>query len=99
MVRKASCTGWSFPFTSSPSIVVTSFPATEWTGVIHEGDGLPFINTVHAPQAPSPQPYLLPVRQIQSRSTANKSVSGSTVISCCTPLTFNIMIRVFYHHV
>ena len=41
-----------------------------------ERTGLPSSNTVHAPQAPIPQPYLAPFRSSVSRNAQSRGVSG-----------------------
>ena len=50
-------------------MVVISRAATAPSLVMHERAGSPSISTVQAPQRPSPQPYLAPVRPRSSRST------------------------------
>src|SRR5881275_871349 len=47
----------------------------------------PSRSTVHAPHWPMPQPYFVPVRPIESRSTHNSGVSGSASTEYWTPLT------------
>src|SRR5207244_6535497 len=47
----------------------------------------PSISTVQAPHWPIPQPYFVPVRPIESRSTHNNGVSGSASTEYWTPLT------------
>src|SRR2546428_2654614 len=47
----------------------------------------PSISTVQAPHWPLPQPYFVPVRPIESRSTHNSGVSGSASTEYWTPLT------------
>src|SRR5207244_12053161 len=47
----------------------------------------PSISTVQAPHWPMPQPYFVPVRPIESRSTHNSGVSGSASTEYWTPLT------------
>src|SRR6476660_7876982 len=61
---------------------------------MHECAVFPFISTVQAPQAPSPQPYLLPVKSRHSRNTVNSATSGSTVTSCFSPFTCKTMILI-----
>src|SRR5882672_3553507 len=45
------------------------------------------IKTIHAPQCPSPQPYLLPVRPSLSRRTVKSDASGGQLTKYCLPLT------------
>src|SRR5712692_4933762 len=52
--------------------------AARLTGIEHERVAAPFISTLQAPHWPMPQPYLVPVRPIESRSTQSNGVSGST---------------------
>src|SRR5262249_19553014 len=47
----------------------------------------PSTRTVHAPQEPSPQPYLAPVRPNSSRSRCSRVRSGAEGISRSLPLT------------
>ena len=44
----------------------------------HDRTAFPSISTVHAPQSPVPQPYLVPVRFDASRSAHSKGVCGSS---------------------
>src|SRR5947207_5409950 len=57
------------------------------TEVTHERTALPSIRTVQAPQRPSPQPYLLPVRSRSSRKTPSRLRDGSVSVRCLVPLT------------
>src|SRR5262249_43501491 len=74
---------------SRPSMVVMRFPSHSPTGVTQERVALPSMTTVHAPQRPSPQPYLLPVRSKSSRRTLSRLCAGSTLSRCLLPLTCN----------
>jgi len=56
-------------------------PATADSGVTHERVGWPSTCTVHAPQAATPQPNLVPVRFSTSRNTHSKGIAGSTAAS------------------
>src|SRR6185437_3353558 len=68
-----------------PSIVVTSAPSLiDDSGVWHERVGLPSISTVHAPQRPRPQPYLVPVSFSESRRIHKSGVSGATALLTST---------------
>src|SRR5438874_2132957 len=87
--RKASCKGCSLPLCSTPSIVVICLPAQSPTWVVQDRVALPSIVTVQAPQRPSPQPYLLPLRSRSSRKTLSRLRAGSTSTRCLLPLTWN----------
>ena len=50
----------------------------------------PSTNTVHAPQSPSPQPNLVPVRLAPQRSAHSKGVCGSMRNSSGKPLTVRV---------
>ena len=67
--------------------------------VIHDREGLPFISTVQAPQAPSPQPYLLRVKFSWWRNTLINATSGSTFTSRFEPFTFKTLIKFFNDNV
>src|SRR6478735_5259356 len=74
-VQKPHCTAsvrtnaWTSGWSRSPSIVVTSRSPTVWTSVMQESVGTPSSCTVQAPQWPSPQAILVPVKPRSSRST------------------------------
>ena len=72
---QAFWSGWD-RFFERPSIVVTDFPATAETGVIHALIGWPSRWTVQAPQSPEPHPNFVPVSFGCSRSAHNNAVSG-----------------------
>jgi len=57
----ACCSGCSVPSRASPSMVVTSFPSTSLSEVRQERTAVRSTTTVHEPQSPTPQPYLVPV--------------------------------------
>src|SRR3954447_15820308 len=57
------------------------------TGVLQERVALPSTRTVQAPQRPSPQPYLQPVRSRSSRRTLSRVRSASASRSRRAPLT------------
>src|SRR5947208_16853227 len=71
-------------------MVVMDFAAAALTGIWHERRGAPPISTVQAPHAPSPQPYLAPVRPSSSRSTISRLRSGCGSTSCDRPLTIKL---------
>jgi hypothetical protein len=52
-------------------------PATLPTGVTQERTAWPSTRTVQAPQAATPQPYLVPVMASRSRSTHSSGMAGS----------------------
>src|SRR5208337_4543643 len=85
---QAFCNGCC-PSGSSPSIVVTSAPATKLTGVMQERVGRPPTCTVQAPHMPMPQPNFVPVRPITSRMTHNRGVSSSASTVTARPLIRN----------
>jgi hypothetical protein len=53
-------------------MVTTGASRTAPTMVTQERRGVPSISTVHAPQRPSPQPYLAPVSSRSSRRTLGR---------------------------
>ena len=55
----------------------------------HERVATPPTCTVHAPQAPIPQPYFVPVIFSSSRSTHSRGVEGSTFTSLFFPFTLS----------
>src|SRR5688500_8516828 len=85
----ASCSGWSWPSFSSPSIVVICLPATFPTGIVQARVICPSTSTVHAPHCASPQPYFVPVRLRKSRNTVSKLVCESTFTGNFRPFTFS----------
>ena len=83
----ARCTGCrpatpaAAPGSARPSIVVTARPATDPAVIWQDLTGSPSISTVHAPQAPSPQPGLAPVRPRRSRTAASSGIEpGSSAV-------------------
>ena len=87
----ASWSGWSFPFCSRPSIVVTSLPRTAFTGTWHDLTASLPTTTVQAPQRLSPHPYFVPVRPRSVRSTQRSVRSPSTSSWMGLPLSRNEM--------
>src|ERR1043166_5925056 len=71
------------------SIVTIGRSATSSTGTRQERVATPPRCTVHAPQAPMPQPYLVPVILSSSRRTHRSGVDGSTLTSRRSPLTLS----------
>src|SRR5205085_3538620 len=69
-VASASTNASTSGCSRSPSIVVTSRSPTVWTSVMQESTGTPSSCTVQAPQCPSPQAILVPVKPRSSRSTS-----------------------------
>jgi hypothetical protein len=59
--------------------------------MMQERSGVPFMCTVQAPQAPMPQPNLVPVRFRWSRKTHNSGVSGSASTLVDRPLILNVI--------
>src|ERR1700761_6281392 len=70
-------------------MVVTLRPATAETGATHERMVWPSTCTVQAPHCATPQPNLVPVRPISSRSTQSSGVCGSASTRCDWPLTLS----------
>src|SRR5436190_911915 len=62
-------------------MVVTFLPSTLEIGVEHERTATPSTCTVQAPHSAMPQPYLVPVKPMVSRSTQSRGVSGDTSTS------------------
>ena len=71
-------------------MVVTSLPTAAETFVVQEKDFLPSICTVQAPHLEMPQPYLVPVSPMLSRSTHRSGVSGSTSTVWDVPFTMSV---------
>src|SRR5437764_15153628 len=63
----ACCTGWD-PLGDNPSMVVIWAPSSVPIATLQLIAARPSIITVHAPQSPLSQPYLVPVRLDASRS-------------------------------
>src|SRR5258705_13267301 len=76
-------------------MVRTVFPATSSMEVRQEKIRLPFMRTVHAPQRPSPQPYLAPVSWNSSRSRSRRVRPGSVWTDFSWPLTVNLSWSMF----
>src|SRR5947207_8402459 len=68
-------------------MVVIWRPSTALNGTEHERIAVPATWTVQAPHWAMPQPYLVPVSPIVSRSTQRSGVSGSTSTWWVLPLT------------
>src|SRR5664279_3109330 len=68
-------------------MVVTFLPATCETAVWQERVALPSTWTVQAPHRPAPQPNLVPVSFMCSRTTQSNGVSGSTSTFAALPFT------------
>src|SRR5271157_971904 len=60
-------------------------------GMMHVRVGAPSICIVQAPQAPTPQPNLLPVRPKCSRTTHNSGTSSGPSNSAGFPFTKNLI--------
>src|SRR5215471_18018105 len=76
-----------------PSMVVISSPSCMTANVRHDVTRRPFTCTVHAPHCPWSHPFLVPVNWSRSRSRSNSDVRTSTVITCGSPFTVNVMVR------
>ena len=84
-----------------PARMLLNIRRIEGLDSVHVGDGQLVLGTLvsvttllthplvrqHAPHSPSPQPYLVPVRPITSRSIASALEPTSTVARCWTPLS------------
>src|SRR5215472_3327041 len=68
-------------------MVVMSRPAACEMLVMHDRVSAPFMCTLHAPQIPAPQPYLVPVSSRESRRTQSRGVSAATSTVFETPFT------------
>src|SRR3569623_3478568 len=88
--RNAAWIGW-LRSCDSPSIVVTKLPSIDPIETRHDFFGLPSMSTMHAPQCPVPQPYLVPVRFDASRSAHSNGVAGSMRYSTGWLLTVNLV--------
>src|SRR6516165_736259 len=75
-------------------MVVICLPSAMLTGTEHERTAMPSMCTVQAPHWAMPQPYLVPVNPMRSRSTHKSGVSGSASTVCACPLTVRRAIRV-----
>src|SRR5213592_4611566 len=71
-------------------MVVTVLPAAAATGVTQERIGRPSRCTVQAPHSAAPQPNLVPVSPMTSRSTQSRGMSGGTSTVCALPLTLKV---------
>ena len=79
-------TGW-VPSAERPSIVVIDLPAAAEIRVWQARVGFPSRCTVHAPQAPMPQPYFVPLRFKMSRSAHKRGISAGASTLAGLPLT------------
>src|SRR5206468_12343692 len=71
-------------------MVVICFPVAAATGVTQERIGRPSTCTVQAPHSAMPQPNLVPVRPITSRSTHKSGMSAGTSTVRTLPLMLNV---------
>src|SRR5262245_43977567 len=71
--------------------MVTIFlPAAVVAAARQERFGTPSISTVQAPQAPTPQPYLVPVNARRSRSTSSNVSEAETSRRWSAPLMLRV---------
>jgi len=70
-------------------MVVMELLPTALIGVMQERVAVPSISTVHAPQAPIPQPYLAPFKSSVSRNAQSSGVSGGRSTEVTTLLIFS----------
>ncbi len=72
-------------------MVVMGLPTADETSNLQAFSGWPLTSTVQAPQTSMPQPYLVPVRPMTSRSTHNRGMLALlTVTASSLPLTFRV---------
>ena len=76
------------------SMVTTFLFATADRGVMHDRTAWPSRCTVQAPQSAMPQPNLVPVSPISSRSAHSRGVSPGKSMSCRLPLIVTGVIAV-----
>src|SRR5262245_62562831 len=74
-------------------MVVTWLPCAVTIGITQVRSGSPSTCMVQAPQAPTPQPNLLPVRPRFSRTTQSNGTSSGPSNSTGLPLTKNFTDR------
>src|SRR5437868_6246337 len=86
--------GWRRSCVASPSIVRTSRPSACPASIRHEFTSLPSTITVQAPQSPTSQPSLAPVRLKLSRRSLRSVVSDGTDAVRCSPLTFMLTVTI-----
>src|SRR5450759_4324719 len=84
---KAFCTGCRLPSRDSPSMVTIFLLAASLTGNMQDLTASFSRRTVHAPQKPRPQPYLVPVNPNLLRKTHNKVRFGSSRVSVFLPFS------------
>ena len=72
-------------------MVVTFFPATLDTAVMHERVASPLMCTVHAPHSAMPQPNFVPVMFSVSRSTQSSGMSGLTSTEVALPFKVKLI--------
>src|SRR5262249_27857234 len=78
--------GWSVPFCSSPSTVISSRPCAWTANTVQDLTGRPSSRTVQAPQWVVSQPMWVPVSRKFSRIRWTSRRRGSTSASCFSPL-------------
>lgn len=72
-----------------PSMVLTSCPS-HWTASVRQAFiRLPSISTVQVPNAPSLQPFLVPVSPRRSRTKSRSVTRGSSSAAIDRPFTFS----------
>src|SRR5687768_7572168 len=74
-------------------VTIGRFPIKD-TGTMHDLVATPSTCTVQAPQALTPQPYLVPVIFSSSRNTQRSGVEGSTFTSLGFPLTVSSYVAI-----
>ena len=73
-------------------MVTMSAPSVALSGSEQDRTGSPLTCTVQAPQAPMPQPNLVPVSPRSSRRTHSRGLSGSASTARGWPFTFRLVI-------
>ena len=83
--------GCSRPAVTAPSMVTMSRPGASSASIRQAFTAAPSTSTVHVPQLPLPQPSLVPVRPMRSRSRSSSVSRVSARTVCCSPLTVQVM--------
>src|SRR5439155_8821378 len=86
---KARCSGCARSLAPSPSIVVTSLPATDHNGVSQADTARSPTITLQAPHSPAPQPKCGPVMPSCPRRISSNDRSESASTSVSVPLRRN----------
>src|SRR5487761_2614294 len=87
----ARCSGCGLSAFPNPSMVVTSLPSSDHSGVSQAVTARSPTITLQAPHSPAPQPKCEPVMPSRPRRRASSEESGSASMSVSTPLRRNRM--------